>query len=96
LLPSELHNWRRLSFPYHDIYGRIEATFDFCAQANPQAAPQYQERKKAMVEDAPEQEVAEARSTDEYKDAYESTSAQLGEAPKDQAVEACKAAVEEK
>jgi len=85
----------KLPFP-NDVFGRIEATLDFCAQANPEAAQKYQEGKKQIARDVPEQEVAEARATTEYKDAYESISAQLGEAPRDQAVEACKAAVEDK
>jgi len=85
----------KLPFP-NDVFGRLEGTLDFCAQANPEAAQKYQEGKKLIVRDVPEQEVTEARSTEEYKDAYESTSAQLGEVPKDQAVAACKASLEDK
>jgi len=80
----------------NDTFGRIEGTLDFCAQAHPEAAPQYQERKKAMVGDAPEKEVAEARGTQEYKDTYQGISAQLAKVPKDRAVAACKAFLEGK
>lgn len=72
----------------NDIFGRREGTFDFCAQANPQAAPQYQERKKAMVEDAPGQVVAEAPTLMNTKTPMRRR--------ENQAVEACKAVVEEK
>ncbi len=80
----------------NDALGQIEGTLDFCAQVNPEAAPQYQERKKAMVADVPEKELTEARGTKEYKDAYEGISAKLGEAPKPQAVGACRAYLEGK
>ena len=80
----------------NDAFGRIEATLDFCAQAHKEAAARYQERKKAMAGDVPEQEVAEARGTQEYKDTYQGISAQLAKVPKDQAVAACKAFLEGK
>jgi len=80
----------------NETFGRIDGILDFCAKANPDAAPQYQERKKAMIGDVPEKEVTEARGTKEYKDAYEGVSAQLGEVKKDQAVAACKAYLEGK
>jgi len=75
----------------NDAFGRIDGTLDFCAQANPEAAQKYEAGKKAIVQDVPEQEVAEARSTKEYQDAYEWVTAEFGKAPKDQAVAACKA-----
>jgi hypothetical protein len=77
-------------------FGRTEGTLDFCAKVHPEAAPQYQERKKAMAGDVPEKELAEARGAKEYKDAYEEISAKLGEVQKDQAVAACKAYLEGK
>jgi hypothetical protein len=80
----------KLSFP-NDAFGRIEGTLDFCAKVDPEAAPKCQERKKGIVGDVPENELAEARGAKEYKDAYEEISAKLGEVPKDQAVAACKA-----
>lgn len=78
----------------NDAFGKIEGTLDFCAQANPQAAQKYQEGKKQMVRDVPEKEVAEARKTQEYKNAYQWVSAELGKVPKDKAVEACNAYLE--
>jgi hypothetical protein len=49
-----------------------------------------------MVKALPENEVAEARSAKEYKDAYKWMSTELEKAPKDQAVAACKAYLEGK
>jgi hypothetical protein len=78
----------------NDAFGRIEGTLDFCAHADPQAAQKYQEGKKQMVRDVPEKEVAEARKTQEYKDAYQWMSTELGKVPKDKAAEVCAASLE--
>ena len=78
----------------NDAFGRVEGTLDFCVQADPQAAPNYQAQKRQMVRDVPEQEVSEARSTQEYKDAYEWMSNELGKVPKDKAVQTCRVSLE--
>jgi hypothetical protein len=75
----------------NDALGKMEGTLDFCAQADPQAASQYQDLKKVIVGDASEQEVAEARKTQEYKDGYQEVSDQLAKVPKDKVVQACTA-----
>jgi len=75
----------------NDAFGRVEATLDSCTQADPAGAPKYQERKKALVKDASEKEVAEARGSQEYKDAYDATTTEIGKQPKDKVVEACTA-----
>ena len=80
----------------NDTFGKMDGTFDFCARVDSQSAAKYQERKKAMVKGLPENEVAEARSAKEYKDAYKWMSTELEKAPKDQAVAACKAYLEGK
>jgi hypothetical protein len=84
----------KLPFP-NDAFGRVEATLDTCAQADPVGAPKYQERKKALVKDVPEKEVAEARATQEYKDAYDATTTEIGKQPKDKVVEACTASLKD-
>ena len=53
----------------NDVFGKSEGSLDFCAQVDPQSAPKYQERKKALVKDVPEKEVAEARNTKDTKKA---------------------------
>jgi hypothetical protein len=83
----------KLPFP-NDAFGKLEGTLDFCAQANPEAAQKYQDAKKQMVHDVPEKEVAEARKTQEYKDAYQWTNDELAKVPKDKAVQACSAYLE--
>ena len=80
----------------NDSFGKIEGILDFCAQADPQAASKYQERKKLIAGDAPEKEVAEARETQEYKDGYQAVSDELAKVPKDKAVQACTAYLEGK
>jgi hypothetical protein len=73
----------------NDAFGRVEGTLDFCAQADAQAAAKYEERKKSLVRDVPEKEVDEARQTQEYRDAYDWISAELGKVPKAQATKGC-------
>jgi hypothetical protein len=73
----------------NDAFGRVEGTLDFCAQADAQAAPKYEERKKSLVREVPAKEVDEARQTREYRDAYDWTIAELGKVPKAQASKAC-------
>jgi len=78
----------KLAMP-NDVFGKSEGALDFCAQADPESAPKYQARKKALVKDAPEKEVAEARNTKEYKDGYDLVTSQLASLPKDRVVEGC-------
>jgi|ERR1700746_2376343 hypothetical protein len=73
----------------NDVFGKSEGALDFCAQADPESAPKYQARKKALVKDTPDKEVAEARNTKEYKDGYDLVTSQLGSLPKDRVVEGC-------
>jgi hypothetical protein len=79
----------------NDAFGRVEATLDSCTQADPAGAPKYQERKKALVKDVPEKEVAEARASQEYKDAYEVTTTEIGKQPKEKVAEACAASLKD-
>ena len=46
------------------------------------------------MKDATEKEVAEARQSQQYKDAYEAVSTELGKEPKEKAAEACAASLE--
>ena len=77
-------------------FGQVEGILDFCAQADAQNAPKYQEQKKSLVRDVPENEVEEARKTQEYRDAYDSTSDELAKAPTEKAVKACTDSLEGK
>jgi hypothetical protein len=76
--------------PYsNEAFGRVEGTLDFCAQSDPQSAGKYQERKKSIVHGASEQELAEARGSQEYRDGYDFMTTELGKVPKEKVVEAC-------
>lgn len=75
----------------NDAFGRVEATLDSCVQTDPASAPKYQEAKKALVRDVPEKEVAEARASREYRNAYDETTAEIGKQPKGKVLEACTA-----
>jgi hypothetical protein len=80
----------------NDAFGKIEGTLDFCAQVDSKSAEKYQEQKKVLVRDVPEKEVAEARESPEYKDAYTWITDELAKQPKDKAVKACAASLEGK
>src|SRR4029077_2284540 len=82
--------------PPNSALGQVEGTLDFCAQVDPQSVGKYEERKKLLVQGEPEKEVAEARKTTEYKEAYDAIGEALGKVPKDQAVKACTSILESK
>lgn len=73
----------------NELFGKAEGTLDFCSQVDPPRAEKYQEKKKLVVKDLPEKEVAEARESDEYKSAYKSTTEEAAKGPKDEAVKSC-------
>jgi len=77
-----------------DVFGRVEGTLDFCAQVDSRSAAKYQEQKKLLVRDVPEKELAAARETTEYKEAYAWIGGELGKVAKDKAVQACAASLE--
>jgi hypothetical protein len=80
----------KLSIP-NDAFGRIEGALDFCAQVDSENAAKYQEQKKVLVQGASDQEVAEARASQEYKEGYDSATDEMNKQPKDQAVKTCAA-----
>ena len=82
--------------PPNSALGQVEGTLDFCAQADPQSAAKYAEFKKALVQGEPEKEVAEARKSTEYKEAYDAIGEALGKVPKEQAVKTCTSLLESK
>jgi len=75
----------------NDAFGKVEGTLDFCAQTDTASAPKYQERKKMLVKDLPEKEVAEARASQEYLDAHQEMTTELEKLPKEKVAEACTA-----
>jgi hypothetical protein len=75
--------------------GKVEAMLDSCSQASAATASKYEQRKKAQVAKLHEKELAEARATQEYKDAYRETTAEIEKQPKEKLVAACSAFLEE-
>ena len=69
--------------------GQVEGTLNFCSEANPKAKAKYDEWAKLFVNEATEDELKEIRDSSEYKDAYDSITAELAKVPKDKALEAC-------
>jgi hypothetical protein len=85
-----------VKLPPNSSFGQVEGTLDFCAQVDPQSAENYEKFKKALVQGEPEKDVAEARKSSEYKDAYDAIGEALGKVPKDKAVKACTSFLEGK
>jgi hypothetical protein len=77
----------------NDAFGRNEAAFDFCSQVDSKEAANYQKYKKALVRGASNEEIAKARESSEYKDAYNLVIDELGKAPKEQTIKACSASL---
>jgi hypothetical protein len=72
------------------MLGKIEGIMDFCAKLGGQTRPAGKDPAVSTAGEASEKEVAEARSTSEYRDSYDETSAELSTVPSDQAQEACR------
>jgi hypothetical protein len=73
----------------NDVFGKLESTLDYCAQVDSGSAAKYKEKKKALVKDVPENEVTDARNSDEYKEAYDSITAALSKLSKERVSQAC-------
>jgi hypothetical protein len=80
----------------NDELGQKESMLDFCSKANPQSAAKYKERGKALVGNASEKDLAKARDSGEYKDAYSLVKTALGKAPKDDVAKLCTGLLESK
>lgn len=85
----------RMPFP-NDVFGKVEGTLDYCARIDSQSAAKYEKRKKDLIKDVPEDEVAAARKTEDYKAGYEWISNQLLKMSKEETVSACAATLENK
>ena len=81
-----------MPFP-DDSLGQLEAVLDHCAQVNPQAASQYQQAKKMLVEQATAAELAKIRAGKPYQEAYERASAELGQQSAEQLSKTCAASI---
>jgi chromosome condensin MukBEF ATPase and DNA-binding subunit MukB len=80
----------------NDTLGQSESTLDFCAKVNPKSAAKYQEREKALVGNATDKDLADARNSKEYKDSYTLVKTTLGKLPKGEAAKICTSLLEGK
>ena len=79
-----------------EVFGKLEGTLDYCGQIDSPSAAKYQQKRKDLVKDIPENEVVESRKTEEYKTGYQWISDELPKMPKDEIVGACAASLENK
>jgi len=82
----------KLDMP-NGILGNVEGALDFCSQADAQSANKYQAKKKEFSQGATDEELAEARDSQDYKDAYQSSTEELSKQSKDEAKKTCAAAL---
>jgi|SRR5690242_15385469 hypothetical protein len=75
----------------NEVFGKVEGTLDYCARIDSQATAKYEKRKKDLVKDVPEEEVAAARKTEDYKTGYEWISNELPKMSKEEVLGACAA-----
>lgn len=85
-----LPQFARADLPFNgQALGLMQSTLDFCAQLYPEATPRYIEEARFLVQSVSEKEVADIRSTYEYKTAYDSATAALGKASQRDTVKVC-------
>jgi hypothetical protein len=75
--------------PSGQSLGMVEAILSRCAQLDPKAAPQYEQRVQSMIQGVSEEIVAEVRKSDEYRQSYDSTTESLREGSEKDTLEAC-------
>ena len=80
----------------NDAFGKVEGIVSYCGKIDTGSGAKYQERAKLLVKDVPEKELTEARKSAEYKESYDSISADLEKAPKENSVPSCRAYLEGK
>jgi hypothetical protein len=74
--------------------GKIEATLSFCATVDAQGATAYEKTAQVFTQGMSAQRLTAVRATNEYRSAYDSTRADLDQVPKEQALKACKDAID--
>src|ERR1700688_1896648 len=70
--------------------GSVEATISFCSRVDSKNADKYKEFGKVVTRDMSEKELAEARSSSDYKETFDSITAELEKVSTEKAVEACR------
>ena len=76
--------------PSGENLGMMEAIFSKCAELDPKAAVRYEQRRIQLItKGLSEEVVAELRNSDEYRQAYSSTTESLRGVSEHDALEAC-------
>lgn len=71
--------------------GQLDAIVNYCSSLDPALERAGQQRLKTITGKASAQELADARSTDEYHEAYDAMTAQLNGLEREQSAQQCKA-----
>ncbi|KAA6464598.1 hypothetical protein DYQ86_01125 [Acidobacteria bacterium AB60] len=77
-------------------FGKMESVLDFCAKNAPQNTAKFDELKKKLAAALPEDQIADLRKTEEYKDAYDQEKTELAKMSKEKAAKTCSASLEQK
>jgi hypothetical protein len=75
--------------PSGQSLGMVEAILSRCAQLDPKAASQYEQRVQLMIQGVSDEIVAEVRKSDEYRQSYDSTTESLRDVSEHDALDAC-------
>ena len=73
-----------------EALGHIEAIVAFCSKINPEQAQRYAQPGKALLASVPNEELSEARKSQDYEDAFHATTAELEKMDASQAMKACR------
>ena len=71
--------------------GQLDAIVNFCSSLDPALERAGQQRLAVILSRATSQELADARSSDEYRETYAAITAQLNGLEREQAARECKA-----
>ena len=82
--------------PKSSSLGQIDAALDFCAQINPQFAPQYMELKSHIVQGATVKEISGAYGSADFRQAYDAMRDAFEKVPRAQAIQACTSTIQTK
>ena len=75
--------------------GNVEAIVNFCVRVDQESADKYKSLQKAVTHDMTEKELAEARDSADYKEAYDAVTGELEKIPAEKAPKSCRAALEQ-
>jgi hypothetical protein len=73
--------------------GQVEGILSFCTKMDSGLAKYYEQQSRALVGNATAKELAEARDSSEYKEAYEAINAELEKVDKERAADSCSSVV---